>query len=98
MDRFTALVHIYNLHIYTSHKTHYCYTLTLLCITTRVLAAVTRGGGRQGLGPGGGGEKTDHYLIIPGYYGGAKLPHRHTHSLYYSFPFFMSQLEKNVYP
>ena len=89
----------------TSHKTHYCYTLTLLYIATHVvslhcypcsvLAAVTRGEGDRGRGPGGGGEKTDHYLIIPCYYDRAKLPHRHTHSLlhtfYFSFPVFMSQ-------
>ena len=87
----------------TSHKTHYCYTLTLLYISTHVVSWLRwqEGEGDRGRGPGGGGEKTDHYLIIPCYYDRAKLPHRHTHSLlhtfYFSFPVFMFQWE-NVYP
>ena len=64
----------------TSHKTHYCYTLTLLYISTHVVSWLRwqEGEGDRGRGPGGGGEKTDHYLIIPCYYDGAKLLHRHS--------------------
>ena len=79
----------------TSHKTHYCYTDTALhCYPCSVLAAMTRGGGRQRRGPGGGGEKTDHYLIIPGYYDRAKLLHRHsltaTHIVFFFSCFYVT--------
>ena len=84
----------------TSHKTHYCNTDTALhCYPCSVLAAVTRGEGDRGRGPGGGGEKTDHYLIIPCYYDRAKLLHRHNHSLLHTlyFLFLFSCPKKFLY-